>query len=96
MTISYLSRNNLIVHSTKSVAMIKGFAPAPTLGPQGPLMQVTETTTQLGVIQTANPEDTTRPPGDGPIPTANPTTGPEGSQTHTDHRDPRRGKRAHT
>ena len=62
MTISYLSRNNLIVHPTKSVAMIRESAAAPTLGPQGPPMQVLETTTHLGVIQTANPEDTTLPP----------------------------------
>ena len=62
VTISYLSRNNLIVHPTKSVAMIKGSATAPTLGPQGPPMQVVEATTQLGVIQAANPEDTTHPP----------------------------------
>ena len=62
VTISYLSRNNLIVHPTKSVAMIKGSATAPTLRPQGPPMQVVETATHLGVIQTANPEDTTLPP----------------------------------
>ena len=36
VTISYLSRNNLIVHPTKSVAMIKGSATASILGPQGP------------------------------------------------------------
>ena len=36
VTISYLSRNNLIVHPTKSVAMIKGSAIPPTLGPQRP------------------------------------------------------------
>ena len=35
VTISYLSHNNLIVHPTKSVAMIKGPATAPCLGPQG-------------------------------------------------------------
>ena len=40
VTISYLSRNNLIVQPTTSVAMIKGSATAPTLGPQGPPMQV--------------------------------------------------------
>ena len=62
VTISYLSRDNLIVQPTKSVAMIKGSATAPTLGPQGPPMQVVETTTHLGVIQIANPEDTTLPP----------------------------------
>ena len=62
VTISYLSRNNLIVHPTKSVAMIKGSATAHTLGPQGPSMQVVEATTHLTVIQTANPEDTTLPP----------------------------------
>ena len=62
MTISYLSCNNLIVHPTKSVAMIKGSATAPTLGPQGSRMQVMETTGHLGVIQTANRQDTTLPP----------------------------------
>ena len=34
--------------------------------------------------------------GDGPGCTANPTTGTERSQTHTDHRHPPRGKMAHT
>ena len=48
VTISYLSRNNLIVHPTKSVAMIKGSATARTLGPQGPPMQVVETTSHPG------------------------------------------------
>ena len=48
VTISYLSCNDLIVHPTKSVAMIKGSATAPTLGPQGPPMQVVETTTHPG------------------------------------------------
>ena len=62
VTISYLSRNNLIVPPTKSKAIIKGSATAPTLGPQGPPMQVVEATTHLGVIQTAIPEDTTLPP----------------------------------
>ena len=62
VTISYLSRNNLIVHPTKLVAMIKGSATAPTLGPQGPPMQVVEATTHLGVMQTANAEDTALPP----------------------------------
>ena len=62
MTISYLSRNNLIVHPTTSVAMIRGSATAPNLGPQGPPMQVVEASTHPGVIQTANPEDTTLPP----------------------------------
>ena len=62
VTISYHSRNNLIVHPTRSVAMIKGSATPPTLGPQGPPMQVVTTTTQLGVIQDTNPEDTTPPP----------------------------------
>ena len=62
VTISYLSRNNLIVHPNKSVAMIKGSATAPTLGPQGPPMQVVTTTTHLGVIQATNPEDATPPP----------------------------------
>ena len=60
MTISYLSHNNLIVHPTKSVAMIKGSATAPILGPKASPMQVA--TTQLGVIQAANPEDATLPP----------------------------------
>ena len=50
VTISYLSRNNLIVHPTRSVAMIKGSATAPTPGTQGPPMQVVEATTHLGVI----------------------------------------------
>ena len=62
MTISYVSRNDLIIHPTRSVAMIKGSATAPTLGPQGPPMQLVEATTHLGVIQTANPEDTALPP----------------------------------
>ena len=62
VTIPYLSRNNVIVHPTKSVAMIKGSATVPALGTQGPRMQVVETTTSLGVIQTASPEDTTLPP----------------------------------
>ena len=38
VTISYLSRNNLIVHPTRSVAMMKGSATLPTLGQQGPPM----------------------------------------------------------
>ena len=50
VTISYLPRNNVIVQPTASVAMIKGSATAPTLGPQGPPMQVVEATTHLGVI----------------------------------------------
>ena len=62
VTISWLSRNNLIIHPTKSVAMTKGSAKAPTLGPQGPPMQVMEATSHLGVIRTARPEDTTLPP----------------------------------
>ena len=62
VTISYFSRNNLIVHPTKSVAMIKGSATLPTLGPQGPSMQVVMTTTHLGVNQAANPEDAIHPP----------------------------------
>ena len=53
VTVSYLSHNNLIVQPTKSVAMIKGSATPPTLGPQGPPMQVVTTTTHLGVIQAA-------------------------------------------
>ena len=62
VTIFYLSSNNLIVNPTKSVAMIKGPATAPTLGPRGPPMHVMEATTHPGVIQTTNPEDTTLPP----------------------------------
>ena len=62
VTIPYLSHNNLIVHPTKSVAMIKGSATPPTPGPQGPPMQVVTTTTHLGVFQAANPEDATLPP----------------------------------
>ena len=62
MTISYLSRKNLIVHPTKSVAMIKGSATPANLGPQGPPMQVVTTTTHLGVIQATNLEDATLPP----------------------------------
>ena len=62
MTVSYLPHNNLIVHPTKSVAMIKGSATTPTLGPKGPPMQVVTTTTHLGVIQAAYPEDATLPP----------------------------------
>ena len=61
VTISHPSRNSLIVHPTKPVAMIKGSATPATLGPQGPPMRVVETTTHLGVIQAANPEDTTLP-----------------------------------
>ena len=33
VTISYLSANNLIIHATRSVAMIRGCATTPTLGP---------------------------------------------------------------
>ena len=62
VTVAYLSHNNLIVHPTKSVAMIKGSATPPTLGPQGPPIQVVTTTTDLGVIQAANPEDAGLPP----------------------------------
>ena len=54
VTISY--------HPTKLVAMIKGCSTPPTLGPQGPPMQVVTTTTHLGVIQAADPEDTTLAP----------------------------------
>ena len=36
VTVSYLSHNNLIVHPTTSVAMIKGSTTPPTLGPQSP------------------------------------------------------------
>ena len=60
VTISYLSRNNPIVPPIKSVAMIKGSATPPTLGPQG--LKVVTTTTHLGVIQATNPEDATLPP----------------------------------
>ena len=62
MTISYLSRKDLIVHPTRLVAMIKGSATARTLGQRGPPMHVVEPTTHVGVIQTANPEETTLPP----------------------------------
>ena len=62
VTISYLFRNSLIVHPTKSVALMKGSATASTLGPQGPPMHVVEATTHLRVIQTTDPEDTTLPP----------------------------------
>ena len=62
MTISYLLHNNLIVHRTTSVAMIRGAATAPTLRPQGPLLNVVEATNHLGVIQTAGADDTTLPP----------------------------------
>ena len=47
MTISYLSDNKLIVHPTKSVAIIKRSATAPTLGPQEPPVYVVEATTHL-------------------------------------------------
>ena len=62
VTISYLPRNNLMVHPTESVAMIERSATSPTLGPQGPPMQVVTTTTHLGVIQAGDPEDATLPP----------------------------------
>ena len=62
VTISYLSRNNLVVHPTKLVAMVKGSTTAPTLGPPGPPMHLMQTTTHLGVIQAANSEDTTLTP----------------------------------
>ena len=62
VSISSLSCNNLVVQPTRSVAMIKGSATAPTLGPQGPPMQVVETTAHLGVTLTVNPQDTTLPP----------------------------------
>ena len=62
VTISYVSRNNLIVHPTKWVAMNKGSAKASTLGPRGPPMHVVEPTTHLGVIQTTNSGDTNLPP----------------------------------
>ena len=42
--------------------MIKGPATTPTLGPQGPPMKVVTTSTHLGVVQAANPEDATLPP----------------------------------
>ena len=47
-------------------------------------------------LHTHRLESGTRPPGDRPGPTDNPTTGPERRQTHTDHRHPPRGKMAHT
>ena len=62
MTISYLSRNSLIVHLNRSVTMVKGADSAPTLGPQGPPTTVVEATTRLEVIQTTDPDDTTLPP----------------------------------
>ena len=62
VTVSYLCHNNLIVHPTMSVAIIKGSATPPTLGPKGPPMQVVTTTTDLGIIQAANPEDAALPP----------------------------------
>ena len=62
LTISYLSRNDPIAPPTTLVAMIKGSATAPTLGPQGPPMQVVGATPYLGVIQPANAEDTAPPP----------------------------------
>ena len=62
VTVSYLSHNNLIIHPTKSVVMIKGSATAPALRPQGPPMHVVEATGHLGVIQTTNPDNTTLPP----------------------------------
>ena len=62
VTISYLSCNNLIVHPRRSVPMIKGSATPPTLQPQEPPMQVVTTTTNLGLINAANPEDATLPP----------------------------------
>ena len=62
MTISYLFENKRIVHPAKVVAMIKGSATAPTLGLQWPPMNVVEATTHLGVIQTADLNNTTLPP----------------------------------
>ena len=62
VTISYLSRNNIIVYPTNSVAISKGSATPTTLGTQGPPMQVVTTTNRPGVIQAANPENTTLPP----------------------------------
>ena len=59
MTVSYLSSNNFIVTRTKSIALNKGAAEAPTVGPQGPPTNVVEDTTYLGVIQTADVADTT-------------------------------------
>ena len=50
VTISYLARNNLILHPTKFVARTKGAAPAHTLGPQGPALNIVEATTHLGVV----------------------------------------------
>ena len=62
LTTSYLSRNNLIAHPTKLVAMINGSAAPHSLGPQGPPVQIVTATNRLGVVQAANPEDTTLPP----------------------------------
>ena len=62
VTISYLSRNNLMVHPTNSVAMIKGSAKAPTQGPRGPPLHVVEATTHLEVVLTTSTEDTYPPP----------------------------------
>ena len=61
VAIVYLSHNKLMVHQTK-LAMIKGVATSPTLGPQGSPMNVAEATTNLGVIQTADVDDTTLQP----------------------------------
>ena len=59
VTAMYLARNNLIIHPTKSIALVKEAATAPTLSPQGPAMNIVTDTTYLGVIQTTDPNDTT-------------------------------------
>ena len=61
VTISYLSHNNLIVYPTTSVAMMKVSATTPTLGPQGPPMNVVEATKHLEVMQTTKCNNTTVP-----------------------------------
>ena len=48
VTISYLSLDNLIVHPTKSVAMIEGAATGPILGSQGASMNIVEATAHFG------------------------------------------------
>ena len=60
--ISYLSKNNLLVQPTRSVANSKKAAAAATLGPQGPPMNVLQGTTHSGVIKTADPDDASLPP----------------------------------
>ena len=60
-SVSYLSWNNLIVHPTKSVPLIKGAARAPTVSPEGRPLNVVEATTLLGVSQTADCDDISPP-----------------------------------